>query len=248
MELQRGMRITILGASGSGKSTLARALFLRYLFNNARDRYYVLDIYPTHHLGNEYLAGLSRYGFARINITPDTLDKLGEGDYEFKLNAYNWDELVGKIGKAVFVIELPPELRAQAANNIARAIRRRGNAIVLIDEVGAFISNVERKIGDLAMLLTSGRPNGVDTIVVSQHANFTHPLLRAAVTHVATFRCTVENELNMLEQTFPGKRGDISSLDYTKREFLMADVTRGTFRRDSLQDILPGAFSSPGRS
>ncbi|MEM4382002.1 MAG: hypothetical protein QXX19_07220 [Candidatus Caldarchaeum sp.] len=248
MELQRGMRVTILGASGSGKSTLARALFLRYLFNNARDRYYVLDIYPTHYIGNDHLSGLSRHGFARINITPDILDRLGEGDYEFKIDAYNWDELVGKIGKAVFVIELPPELRTQAANNIARAIRRRGNAVVLIDEVGAFLSNVERKIGDLAMLLTSGRPNGVDTIVVSQHANFTHPLLRAAVTHVVTFRCTAENELNMLEQTFPGKRGDIPSLDYTKREFLMADVTRGIFRRDSLQDILPRAAASPAQT
>lgn len=246
MELQRGMRITILGASGSGKSTLARALFLRYVFNNARDRYYVLDIYPTHHVGNDYLAGLSRHGFARINITPDTLDRLGEGDYEFKIDAYNWDDLLGKVGKAVFVIELPPDLRAQAANNIARAIRRRGNAVVLIDEVGAFISNVERKIGDLAMLLTSGRPSGVDTIVVSQHANFTHPLLRAAVTHVATFRCTVENELNMLEQTFPGRRGDIISLDYAKREFLMADVTTGAFRKDSLRDILTGVAASAG--
>lgn len=247
MELQRGMRITILGASGSGKSTLARAMFLRYLFNNARDRYYVIDIYPTHHVGNDHLAGLSRYGFARINITPDTLDKLGEGDYEFKIDAYNWDELIRKVGKAVFVIELPPDLRTQAANNIARAIRRKGNAIVLLDEAGAFISNVERKIGDLAMLLTSGRPNGVDTIVVSQHANFTHPLLRAAVTHVATFRCVVENELNMLEQIFPGKREDIISLDYIKREFLLADVTRGVLKKDSLHNILPTVSSLPGR-
>lgn len=237
MELNRGMRITILGASGSGKSTLARFLFLRYLMNNARDRYYVLDIYPTHHVGNEYIPGLSRYGFTRVSITPDALDKLGEGEYEDKVNAYGWDDLITKVSKAVFVIELPPDLRTQVANHLARAIRRHGNAVVLIDEVGAFISNVERKIGDMAMLLTSGRPNGVDTIIVSQHANFTHPLLRAAVTHVATFRCTVENELDMLEQAFAGMRDVIRNLDYTTREFLIADLTSGEKIRHNLADI-----------
>lgn len=253
MELKQGMRTVVLGASGSGKSTLARLMLLKYLAESARDGYYVIDIYPTHYVGNDHLPGLAKYGFVRVNINPDTLDRLGEGEYEDKLNAFDWNGLIRdpsrkerKLGKAVFVIELPPDLRVQAANHLARAIRQAGNSVVLIDEVGAFISNVERKIGDIAMLLTSGRPNGVDTIVVSQHANFTHPLLRSAATHVATFRCSIENELNMLGQIFAGQE-KIKNLDYTKREFLIANLQRGDIRTYNLTDTLRAFSATLGR-
>ena len=233
------MRLTILGQSGSGKSTLARALFLRYLKNNARDRYYVLDIYPTHYVGNDVLPGLDRFGFSKVPINPDVLDKLGStpGDYEQKIELYDWLSMVSKVPKAVFIIELPPELRAATANKISEAIRRLGNAVVLVDEAGSFISNVQRKIDNIAMLLTSGRPNGVDTICVSQHANFTHPLLKDAATHIATFKCTNDRELDMLVGKFPDREA-IARLDYEKREFLFVDVASTKCVRSSLSDIV----------
>jgi hypothetical protein len=236
VELQRGIRMTILGQSGSGKSTLARYFFLRYLVNNARDRYYVIDTYDTHFRGNDHVPGLARMGFIKVPINAQTLDSLGEGDYESKIESFDWDGAISKVGKAVFVIELPPDLASLAADMIARAILRAKSAVVLIDESIIFLSNMQRKISALGMLLTSGRPAGIDTIVISQHANFTNPILKDAATHIVTFRCTNDRELDMLVEKFPD-RDSIRSLDYEKREFLMAD-TRGGCVRASMRDIL----------
>jgi len=236
VELQRGIRLTILGQSGSGKSTLARYFFLRYLVNNARDRYYVIDRYDTHFVGNEHVPGLARMGFIKVPINAQTLDSLGDGDYESKINAFDWDGAISKVGKAVFVIELHPELASLAADKIAEAIMRAKSAVVLVDESIIFVSNMQRKISALGMLLTSGRPAGIDTIVISQHANFTNPILKDAATHIVTFRCTNDRELDMLSEKFQD-RDSIRSLDYEKREFLMAD-TRGECVRASMRDIL----------
>ncbi len=236
MELNEGIRLGIYGASSCGKSTLARAILKHYKNRGLRDRYYVLDVTTQHLKGNSVLSGLRGEGFIEIGVSAASLDKIAiDAPYEDKLSAMDWEGMLRGVPRAVIVFELPGDLMTLAANMCARAIRKLGNAVVLIDEVGHFISNTQRKIDEIGFLLTSGRPHGVDTIFVTQHANFTNPLLKTASNWTIAFKTVNEREIESFAEKFPAEA--LRSLDFDKREFLVHNH-RGQVFKSTVNHII----------
>jgi hypothetical protein len=122
-----------------------------------------------------------------------------------------------------------------ASECIASAIRSHGNAVVLIDEVSHFLGNTERKAShEVAMLMSAGRPKGIDTIVISQHANFTNPLLRDTANVIVSFKCTSDREIEILSSKFGTRAQELRELDSIKREFLATHTMRSWVLRSTV--------------
>jgi len=227
LEVTHGRRMAVFGDQGSGKSTFARGLFLaEYVQHYTRSNLFVLDINPTHFTGNEIVPGLNKHGFHRIDVNDFVLEDAmtQEGKPGMPLADYisglDFHGLLLEARRAVLVIELAGQELDAAANSIARAIKRMGDAALLVDECTNFLPQGQNNATDFTRLLTAGRNRGVDWIVVTQHANFANRTFKQAPNWFISSQTTHELDLKHLRNGFGDWTELIPKLNRDRREFL----------------------------
>ena len=187
MQLKWNNRIFIIGTSRTGKSYLRDWIIGRYIRNNNRRYYCIID----DRLDN-VMDLKNKYGFKIIEVNKDNINK-----------NINFKKIMQTYEKVAFITTnvLQSELKSWL-NKISYTMWDLGDGLLVIDEAWAYLKRGKHDPEEFKRVVRGGAKQGLDTIVVTHRIQDIDPDLIALFNIFISFRIDEPNSIDKVVNYF----------------------------------------------